>query len=215
MLIVTGKTEKGVSVSLRHALLALLTVEPMTGYDLSKAFQASVSHVWHAPDSQIYPELRRMETAGLLVGIEVPWGPRGKKREYYVTTVGIDVFRAWMNEPLIYTRERDPAHLKAAYLEWAEPDAARAQLRAHRANYDERRDEWLEKVREIDSGTSAMLGKRLAHAPSSEHASIRAYKRYTYEGLIARAEHEIEWAERGLELIDQLNRKDAPAPTAD
>ncbi|SEN38780.1 PadR family transcriptional regulator [Cryobacterium luteum] len=204
-------------MSLRHALLALLTVTPMTGYDLSKAFQASVSHVWHAPDSQIYPELRRMEADGLLVGTEVPWGPRGKKREYHVTAAGLTAFRAWMNEPLSYTRERDPAHLRAAYLEWAEPDAARAQLRAHRANYAERRDEWLEKVREIDTGTSAMLEKRLAHAPASEHAAIRAYKRYTYEGLIARAEHEIEWAERGLALVDQLNggdptRTDAAAP---
>ncbi|TFD59762.1 PadR family transcriptional regulator [Cryobacterium sp. Hh7] len=200
-------------MSLRHALLALLTVEPMTGYDLSKAFQSSVSHVWHAPDSQIYPELRRMEAAGLLVGTEVPWGARSKKREYHVTTAGIEAFRTWMNEPLVYTRERDPAHLKAAYLEWSEPEAARTQLRAHRANYNERRGEWLEKVREIDTGTSAMLEKRLAHAPASEHASIRAYKRYTYEGLIARAEHEIEWAERGLALIDELNKTDGAAPT--
>ncbi|MDJ0351004.1 PadR family transcriptional regulator [Cryobacterium sp. PH29-G1] len=198
-------------MSLRHALLALLTVEPMTGYDLSKAFQASVSHVWHAPDSQIYPELRRMEADGLLVGTEVPWGPRGKKREYSVTPKGLDAFRAWMNEPLSYTRERDPAHLKAAYLEWAEPDAARAQMHAHIDAYTARRDDWRDKVREIDTGTSTMLEQRLAHAPASEHASIRAYKRYTYEGLIARAEHEIEWAERGLALIDELN---ADAPTA-
>jgi DNA-binding PadR family transcriptional regulator len=197
-------------MSLRHALLALLTVEPMTGYDLSKAFQASVSHVWHAPDSQIYPELRRMESDGLLVGSEVPWGPRGKKREYSVTPYGLDAFRAWMNEPLSYTRERDPAHLKAAYLEWAEPDAARAQMRAHIDTYTARRDDWREKVREIDTGESVILEKRLAHAPTSEHASIRAYKRYTYEGLIARAEHEIEWAERGLVLVDQLN----PSPEA-
>ena len=48
-------------MSLRYALLALLTVEPMTGYDLSKRFESSVAYVWHAPDSQIYPELRRME----------------------------------------------------------------------------------------------------------------------------------------------------------
>lgn len=201
-------------MSLRHALLALLTVEPMTGYDLSKAFQASVSHVWHAPDSQIYPELRRMEAKGLLVGTEVPWGPRGKKREYQVTEPGLAAFRAWMNTPLSYSRERDPAHLKAAYLEWAEPEAARAHLRAHIANYTERREDWLDKVREIDTGTSTILEKRLAQAPASQHVSIRAYKRYTYEGLIARAEHEIEWAERGLTLIDELNSAVESADTS-
>jgi PadR family transcriptional regulator, regulatory protein AphA len=40
-------------MSLRNALLALLVVEPMTGYDLAKRFGSSVGNVWHAPDSQI------------------------------------------------------------------------------------------------------------------------------------------------------------------
>ena len=53
-------------MSLRYALLALLTSEPMTGYDISRRFQSSVGHVWHAHDSQIYPELRKMEAEGLV-----------------------------------------------------------------------------------------------------------------------------------------------------
>jgi hypothetical protein len=32
-----------------------------------------------------------------------------------------------------------------------------------------------------------------------------AYKRFTYEGLVARARIEIEWAERGLALVDRLS----------
>ncbi len=193
-------------MSLRYALLALLTVEPMTGYDLSKQFQSSVSHVWHAPDSQIYPELRRMEKDGLLEGVEVAWGPRGKKREYHITDAGLEAFRSWMNETLSYPPERDPVHLKAAYLEWAEPDSARAQLEAHIANYIERRDDWLQKVAEIEGGTSIILGKRLAKAPVPEHARIQAFKKFTYDGLIARADQEIAWAESGLALLSELNR---------
>ena len=42
-------------------------------------------------------------------------------------------FREWMNTPVEYSRVRDPVHLKAAYLEWAEPEAAREQMRAHRS----------------------------------------------------------------------------------
>jgi DNA-binding PadR family transcriptional regulator len=112
-------------MSLRTALLALLTVEPMTGYDLYKHFESSVGYVWHAPDSQIYPELRKMEKDGLLQGREVPWGQRGRKTEYHVTEAGIAAFREWMNGTLEYSRERDPMHLKAAYFEWAEPEAVR------------------------------------------------------------------------------------------
>ncbi|EDV5156957.1 PadR family transcriptional regulator, partial [Salmonella enterica subsp. enterica] len=59
-------------MSLRYALLALLTARPMTGYDLAKSFHVSVGHVWHAPDSQIYPELKRMLADGLVEGESVP-----------------------------------------------------------------------------------------------------------------------------------------------
>ncbi|WP_342451693.1 PadR family transcriptional regulator [Arthrobacter sp. H16F315] len=72
-------------MSLRYALLALLTSQPLTGYDVYKHFERSVGYVWHAPDSQIYPELRRMEKDGLLGGVEEAWGQKGKKKRYHIT----------------------------------------------------------------------------------------------------------------------------------
>jgi DNA-binding PadR family transcriptional regulator len=192
-------------VSLRYALLALLSVEPMTGYDLYKEFESSVGNVWHAPDSQIYPELRRMEQEGLLDGEEVIWGQRGRKRRYHITAAGLQAFRQWMNTTLDYTRVRDPAHLKAAYLEWAEPDAAREQMRAHIEHHTALRQQWEQRIREIDEDSSEMLNRRLAGTPASERTRVKAFKRFTYEGLVARADQEIAWARRGLALIDRLS----------
>lgn len=191
-------------MSLRYALLAVLTVEPMTGYDLSKQFQHTVSHVWNAPDSQIYPELKRMEAEGLLTGTDVPWGPRGTKREYTISPAGIAAFREWMNEPVTYFLDRDPAHLKAAYLEWSDPEGARRILRAHRDHFTERLEDWTMKLLEINTKTNTLIQKRMEIFPVEQHEKIIAYKRFTYEGLIARAEAEILWANRGLALVDQL-----------
>jgi PadR family transcriptional regulator AphA len=193
-------------MSLRYALLAVLTVEPMTGYDLSKQFQQSVSHVWNAPDSQIYPELRRMEAEGLLTGTDVPWGPRGTKREYAISPAGLAAFRKWMTEPVAYSLDRDPAHLKAAYLEWSDPAGARRILMAHREHYEERLEDWSMKLSEINTTTNPLIVKRLAIFPAAQHEKIIAYKRFTYEGLIARAQSEIDWANRGLALVDQLEK---------
>jgi PadR family transcriptional regulator AphA len=192
-------------MSLRYALLALLSVEPMTGYDLSKRFESSVAYVWHAPDSQIYPELRRMERDGLLVGEEVPWGARSKKTQYRITDEGTATFRKWMNTTLEYSRERDPVHLKAAYLEWAAPESARAQMKAHIVYHELRREQWESMVNELRSGTNVMLSKRLEVTPEGERRRTTQFKIFTYEGLIARAETEVEWARRGLELIDRLD----------
>lgn len=192
-------------MSLRYALLALLSVEPMTGYDLYKEFETSVGHVWHAPDSQIYPELKRMEAEGLLLGEEIPWGQRGKKRQYHTTEAGTEAFRTWMNTTMEYARVREPAHLRAAYLEWAEPVAAREQMRAHIKHHKGQLDQWREKIREIEEGDSPMLNRRLAHTGDADREKTIAYKAFAYEGLIARAEAEISWAKRGLKLIDRLN----------
>jgi PadR family transcriptional regulator AphA len=191
-------------VSLRYALLAVLTVEPMTGYDLSKLFQQSVAHVWNAPDSQIYPELRKMEAEGLLEGSDVPWGPRGRKRQYAISDSGREAFRAWMNEPIAYFLERDTAHLKAAYLEWAEPDAARDILSGHKEHFTALLQDWTSRLIEINTLTNPLLVKRLEISSPRDHQRVVAFKRYTYEGLIARAEQEILWADRGLELLDSL-----------
>ncbi len=192
-------------MSLRYALLALLTVEPMTGYDLAKRFESSVAFVWHAPNSQIYPELRKMAKEALLVAEEISWGPNGKKTQYRITPEGRAAFRQWMNTPLEYSRERDPVHLKAAYLEWAEPSAARQHMQAHIEYHRMRRAQWTEMIAELRGATNEMLNKRLAATAEQDRRRTLEYKIFTYEGLIARAETEIEWGEQGLRLIDSLS----------
>ena len=191
-------------MSLRYALLAVLTVEPMTGYDLSKYFRQSVSHVWNAPDSQIYPELRRMDAEGLLTSEEVPWGPRGTKREYSISALGLQAFKEWMKEPVAYSLERNPAHLKAAYLEWSDPAGSRGILLAHLQHYQECLEDWSLKLVEIKTKTNTLIQKRMAIFPTQDHERIIAFKVFTYEGLIARAEAEILWAQQGLALIERL-----------
>jgi len=195
-------------VSLRYALLALLTAQPMTGYDLAKAFHGSVGHVWQAPDSQIYPELRRMQSDGLLRGEDVAWGQRGIKTQYTITDEGVAALRTWMSQPLAYSPERDPAHLRAAYLEWTDPPAARAQLEQHAAHHRELRDQRRGQLDAIRDRSHPIVARRLEAAPESAWRRITAFKEFTYEGLVAQAEREIEWAERGLRLIDELSSRD-------
>lgn len=195
-------------MSLRNALLALLTVEPMTGYDLAKRFGSSVGNVWHAPDSQIYPELRRMLQDGLLESEEVLWGRKGRKIEYTITEQGRAAFSEWMDSDLQWTRDRDPMHLRAAYFEYATPDRARAQLTAFREHLRHIRGQWQQQIDEVDAGTSETLNRRLEAVDASLHRRSTAFKKFTYEGLVARADAEIAWADRGLKLLDELDELD-------
>lgn len=193
-------------MSLRYALLALLTAQPMTGYDLAKAFHSSVGHVWHAPDSQIYPELRRMEEGGLIEATEIARTSTASatKRLYRITDDGVAAFQDWMSVPTDYVPERDTAKLRAAYFEWADPEAARTQLRAHIAHWSGMREQWGEQVRSISDGTHPIVAERLRRYPLAEHRRIIRYKVFAYEGMIAQADQQIDWARRGLALIEDL-----------
>jgi PadR family transcriptional regulator AphA len=191
-------------MSLRYALLALLTAQPMTGYDLAKAFHSSVGHVWHAPDSQIYPQLKRMEAEGLIAGETVAWGPRGTKTQYDITDAGLAAFQEWMTEPLDYAREREPAHLRAAYFEWTDPATVRQQLEQHIAHFTEQREQWVAQRDAIRDRTHPVVQRRLERYPPEQWDRIVEYKAFAYEGMIARADTEIAWARRGLALVDEL-----------
>lgn len=188
-------------MSLRHALLAFLTARPLSAYEISKQFEESVGFVWFAPDSQIYPQLRRMEDDGLIAGSELSTSGR-PKREYRVTDHGAAELRRWVSEPLEYQRERDVAHLRAAYLEWASADAAREAMVQHIDFYTRQLDQWTALRRTLLDRTNPTLRARLSSAPAADHERIVAFKVFAYDGLIARAESEIAWARSGLALLD-------------
>jgi vanillate/3-O-methylgallate O-demethylase len=206
-------------MSLRYALLAILRVGPLSGYDLQKQFSHSVGNVWHAPDSQIYPQLRKMKEAGLIVGEEQTRGRHGTRRVYSVTPAGEAAYREWLESPPDYQRVRDPAHLHAAYLEDASPDAARAFLRAHIEQWKAEFAVFQGEIDQIDTMTSPMLARRLNSMPEAAHERAIAFKRFAYEGLVDRANSEIAWAQHGLELLDRLDasertRTSPPSPSA-
>ncbi|UOQ57405.1 PadR family transcriptional regulator [Leucobacter allii] len=191
-------------MSLRHALLALLRVGPLSGYDLQKQFSQSVGHVWHAADSQIYPELRKMALEGLVTVEEQTRGERGMRKVYHVTEDGERAFTDWLDSAPEYQRIRDAAHLRAAYLESADPEAARAFLRAHIAHWEHELSCWEGELSHIEAIDNPMLVRRLAVTSEQDRERTIAYKRFAYDGLADRARGEIAWAERGLRLIDEL-----------
>jgi len=193
-------------MTLRFALLAVLSAGPRTGYDLLRIFDRSVGYVWHAPHTQIYPELRRLEADGLLAGVAVPRGPRATKREYRITELGLSTLRELASSPVEPSREKDPYRLKAAYLEWADPDGARAQFELHIAHYQRWLASWEETSARLSDRSDPVLAERLAVSPPEQHELIVAAKVLAYRGLIARARMEIDWARQGLELLDGLQR---------
>lgn len=85
-------------MSLKHGLLGLLKYGDMTGYDLDKAFKASLRPAWNAQTSQIYRELTIMEERGWLSSkVEVQNGKPNRKY-YHITDNGEKELKNWLSK---------------------------------------------------------------------------------------------------------------------
>ncbi|GAA4119309.1 PadR family transcriptional regulator [Enteractinococcus coprophilus] len=191
-------------MSLRSALLTLLSAGPHTGYDLAKNFHSSVGFLWHAPDSQIYPELKKMQVEQLIEGYPVPWGSKGAtKTEYAITDAGVEYLNTWQGQAVTYRPERSEVRLRAAYFEFAGDGDARSCLEGHLAHYRQVVEDVRRQIHELEEHASDIHQRRLARYQETEHAKITRFKIFAYEGVLRQAEAEIAWAQDGLAILDE------------
>jgi len=86
-----------------YAVLGMLSLAPMSGYDIRKEAETSIGYFWSESFGQIYPALRDLGARGL---IRRRAGRRGGNRErhvYEITERGCEALAAWRAEP-----PRDP-----------------------------------------------------------------------------------------------------------
>jgi DNA-binding PadR family transcriptional regulator len=65
---------------LRYIILGLLAQQDLAGCDIKKMFEGELGDFWHSNHSQIYPELRKMETDGLIEYHTVLVGKKQEKK---------------------------------------------------------------------------------------------------------------------------------------
>lgn len=128
-------------MTLRYAILTLLSESEMSGYDLVKAFDRGVTFVWPATQSQIYPELKAMEGEGLIDGREVPQRDRPAKRVFTLTDAGHQSLRDWLLQPTDLPSQRDPFPIRAWNLLSLPVDDALALVEAQRTQLANRLDQ--------------------------------------------------------------------------
>lgn len=133
------------AMSLRHAMLGLLSEGPASGYDLMGRFEASLSYVWPATQSQVYTELGKLADAGLIeVSAE---GPRGRK-EYSLTEAGLAELKHWMTEVEPVPSRRSDLMLRVFFLGVVSVEEAQAYLR-RQAEHARREHEELRKILDL------------------------------------------------------------------
>ena len=84
------------SSSSSEVLLGLLTIQPMSGYDLGQLIRTSVGHFWRESYGQIYPNLKRLAAEGLVTAITERHKGRPYRRIYSITGKGRERLARWL-----------------------------------------------------------------------------------------------------------------------
>ncbi|MGN6664249.1 MAG: PadR family transcriptional regulator [Solirubrobacterales bacterium] len=115
-----------------YVILGMISKEPRSGYEIKALVDDSTRFFWAASYGQIYPELKRLSEAGLVVGSERPTGGR-KRTVYEITADGEAELRAWLRQPPQVLETRDEGLLKLFFAGALPREEALAILREMRA----------------------------------------------------------------------------------
>lgn len=132
------------------AVLGLLGMKPMSGYDIKRAVDRTIRHFWAASYGQIYPELKRLEEAGWIAGKDASQGERAR-RVYKITAQGRRELEAWLHGYETRIEMRDESLLRLFFADALPHDEALGLLAARREGYRM----MLTYLRSLDDGQGA------------------------------------------------------------
>jgi DNA-binding PadR family transcriptional regulator len=79
-----------------EVLLGLLTIEPMSGYDLGQTIRASIGHFWNESYGQIYPNLKKLAAGGLVTAKTEKQKGKPDRQIYSITPKGRMRLAKWL-----------------------------------------------------------------------------------------------------------------------
>lgn len=181
-------------MALRDAVLAALLDGEASGYDLAKGFDASVANFWMATPQQLYRELDRMASEGLIAARLVEQDRRPNKRLYSLTEQGRRALREFTEAPPKPGAIREDLLVQVQAVDSGNIEAIRDAL-------TERRQWATAKLARYRRMQDHLLAGRTEAAYLAESERIGPY--LTLLRGIRFEEENIDWAARALAVIEQ------------
>lgn len=122
---------------LARLILGLLSLSPMTGYDLKKHFDSSINHFWNADKAQIYRTLAQLVTSGLATVRSVPQENYPARQEHHITPAGRTALQDWLTGGLDRQPAREPFLGRIFFAGGLQRDEIVGLLAARRAEAEE------------------------------------------------------------------------------
>jgi DNA-binding PadR family transcriptional regulator len=142
-------------MSVRHALLALLSEGPKYGLQLREEFEARTGDVWPLNGGQVYTTLQRLERDGLVESDGT--GEEGPQKGFRISAEGDQELARWLRTPPdLSSPPRDELVMKILVALHV-PDAdVHAVIQAHRRYLVELMQRWT-RIKEYEAGSELSM----------------------------------------------------------
>jgi DNA-binding PadR family transcriptional regulator len=140
-----------------NALLGLLSLGPMSGYDIRQLIPRSIGHFWSESYGQIYPGLKRLAAAGLVAKKTERKKGSPDRHVYSLTADGREQLRRWLKLPVAEEVPRNELLLKLFFGAHVLPSVSREHVQIYLASH--------QKELQVYAGIAKKLRKEEAHDP--------------------------------------------------
>ncbi len=188
-------------MSLAHAVMGLLRVRPMTGYDLKTLwFDRSMRYFWPADQAQIYRTLDSLADRGWATARVEPGRDRPNRKVFTLTAEGEAALLKWLADPQPLPTVRDPLLVQLFCGDGLTDGELVSLLREQGERHAERRREY------------EGIGEIIQRAPATERQ--RRLWHLTLANGRAREDAYLAWLEEAIAILTadaDLTRTDVEA----
>jgi PadR family transcriptional regulator AphA len=183
----------------RYALLGMLSLGPMTGYDLKKAIEASIGYFWQEHYAQIYPMLKQLTREGLTTSHIEEHEGKPDRHVYALTDKGREELQRWLAGPVESQVLRHELLLKLFFGKQVPFPVSIEHIQQYR--------ELQVQLLHIVEKTEAHIKDVAAENPNFPYWLIAlSYGKHNAEAII-------EWCDEALATLEQLAGTEQPQMT--
>lgn len=174
----------------KYTLLGMLSIKPMSGYEIKQAIAESTRFFWSESDGQIYPALAACEKEGTIKQIKIKKSSKGRdKKVYAITKTGESHLSEWLKQSVQTTLVRNELLLKLFF----GANVPTAENIQHIREHQRKTVQELKQYQQIKSAIEQQ------HS-DSKHAP---YWLLTLDYGIKMTKQEINWCKHSIRLLEK------------
>ena len=140
----------------KFVILGLLSIEPLSGYDIKKFIDRSISHFWSESNGQLYPTLNKLLNEKLIALDRIEQKGKKVSHLYSITDQGRSALESWLAEKTKgKSTHRDEDLLKLFFGKNASPEVCLELLQYRQKRVEAKLEEYREIQEEIKKYASS------------------------------------------------------------